>query len=244
MDGDLTPTLLLTRPQLAAERFLRDVEEALGARVPAIISPVMRIEPVGELPEAAATTGYIFTSSNAVEIMAGAGALASRDVRTVGERTAAAARDAGAEALCLGETVDAFIDSAQLIDWPGRWQHLRGVHTRGNLTDSLRDLGARVDEVLLYDQVAQPLSRAAQQALAANSPIILPLFSPRTAKLAATAFGQSAPVDVIAISQATAQAWPEPSGVEVVDAPTAAAMCAAVVAAFRSRRLGDSAASH
>jgi uroporphyrinogen-III synthase len=150
-------------------------------------------------------------------------------VRTVGTKTARNARLHGAEAEALGENVEEFVAHADALTGPVLVA--RGVHTRGDLAERLRGRGLEVEESVLYDQVAVPLSRAAQMVLAGSSPVVAPVFSPRSASLLAAKHA-SAPMTVLAISEATAAAWTGNGTVVVASSPDAAAMCALVAEAF------------
>lgn len=220
---DTRATLLLTRPEPQSRAFLADCETVLNRRLPVVISPLLQIEPVGELPDLDRFQTVILTSGNGVERLGPA--LGGRRVLTVGERTADLARVQGAAAHSLGENVEAFLKSATEVKTPAI--HCRGVHTRGGLADRLNG----VDEAILYDQVAVPLSKAAQRLLTGDAPVVVPLFSPRTAKLLSST-QVSAPVIVLAISDATAGEWMAGGDIRVAERPDRHAMCAMVGAAI------------
>lgn len=224
---DTEPTLLLTRPEAQSQAFLGLCEARLGRRIPVVLSPLMRIEPLGDLPELDRFATIVVTSGNGVKRLGSA--LAGRQVRTVGTGTAGKARDLGAEARALGENVDAFL--AHVHDISGPVLVVRGVHSRGNLASRLAEAGHEVEEAVLYDQVAVPLNSAARGLLAGSSPVVAPVFSPRTAQLlAATTI--EAPLTVIAISPAAAEAWRGVGKVRVAERPDAEAMCDLVGQAF------------
>ena len=230
MMDDTSPTLLLTRPAAQSESFLADCERALGRRIPAVISPLMRIEPVGELPELEAFETIIVTSSHAVRRLAEVGALRGRRVMCVGEATAASAREHGAEARALGRDVQEFLaNSSKLV---GSCLYVRGRHVRFDLAKILASMGYDTRDVIVYDQVSTPMSRAGLSLLEGVQPVVVALFSPRSAELLCKAATISAPTHVIAISDAVASAWEGDVAPEVVHEPTSAAMCAAVTATF------------
>lgn len=224
---DAEPTLLLTRPEPQSGAFLSMCETRLGRRVPVVISPVMRIEQVGEVPRLERFGTIVVTSGNGIERLGRA--LAGQKVRTVGRRTADLAREFGADAVALGENADAFIGNSG--DLAGPLLVVRGVHARGDMAERLAAQGFEVEQAVLYDQVAVPLNRSAQTLLTGDSPVIVPVFSPRTARLLAQAV-ISAPLRIMAISQATASAWTGPGRVDVADTPDAEAMCKLVEQAF------------
>lgn len=226
---DADATLLLVRPAARSAEFLALCEARAGRRIPAVISPVMRIVPEGAIPDLAAYRTVVLTSASAVGRLAEDSLLAGRRVATVGEATAALARRHGADAACLGEDVEDFLRGA-LPEAPAI--HCRGAHTRGDLARRLGELGVPCDEAVIYDQVSEPLTPAARQLLGGNAPVILPLFSPRSAALASRASPITAPMIIPAISRATAQAWSGPGVIRVAEEPTAESMCSLTIDAL------------
>lgn len=224
---DPEPTLLLTRPEPQSKAFLSLCETVAGRRLPAVISPVMKIERAGDLPDLDRYATLVFTSGNGVRSALSQGSLAGRTVFTVGEKTAELARAAGAEAEALGEDVDAFVAAARRVKGPALL--CRGVHSRGDLAGRLSETGLRIDEVLLYDQVACPLSTAAQQLLAGSAPVVAPVFSPRTARLLGRHGVIVAPLTLVAMSEAVAESWEGSGTIRIAEAPTSEAMCALVL---------------
>ncbi len=228
MDDDGT-TLILTRPADRSEEFLSMCEARADRRLPAIISPVIEIQPFGDLPDLASYRTLILTSASAVTRLANDGLLTGRRVMTVGERTAELARLSGADATCLGEDVESFLASAQSVEPPAL--HCRGVHARGELASRLTERGVPCDEVVIYDQVQKPLSHAARAVLTGQGRAILPLFSPRSARLVSQLAISASPV-VIAMSDAVAAEWQGAGDVRIAQEPTSAAMCDLVIRAF------------
>lgn len=215
-------TLLLTRPERDSEEFLAAIQERLGRDVPALISPVLRIEQVAETGDLAGFETVIVTSRNAV-FLAGR-CLKGRSVATVGQRTADAARAFGAKATCLGDDVEAFLRNIGELRGPA--VHLRGVHGR--------DLAGRADvaveERVIYDQVAQDLSGEAR-ALLMSGKAVVPVFSPRSAALV-SGNPVAASTLVVAISDTAKAAWQSEGRVVTATAPTREAMLDLVASAF------------
>lgn len=220
------PTLLLTRAEAQSRSFLSDVADRLGREPKAIVSPVLDIVPVGGGPDLDAYRTLIVTSGNAVAMMEGR--LAGRTVVTVGARTAEKARATGADAVCLGETVDDLIGRIGEVAAPGL--HLRGTHSRGDLAGRANAAGVRVDECVVYDQAERELSDEARKALAAGG-VLVPLFSPRSASLLAQ-YPRHPEVRAIAISEAVADAWNGKSACGVAARPDRGAMLDMVLAAY------------
>ena len=227
---DAEPTLLLTRPEAQSRAFLHQCEAAVGRRLPTVVSPVMEIERIGELPDLDGYGTSVFTSGNGVRSALETGSLTGRTVATVGKKTADLAKAAGADAVPLGEDVDGFIAGAG--DLTGPVLLCRGVHSRGDLAERLRGLGLAVDEAVIYDQAARALSSAALSLLAGTNPVIVPIFSPRSAALLAGYGEITAPVTVIAMSRNVADAWSGPGEVLVAEKPTSEAMCSLTISYF------------
>ena len=169
------PPVLLTRPAADSERLARTLR-AEGAEV--IVAPLLRIVPSGPLPEIAG--GVLLTSGNGVESYVALGGLGGVPAWVVGPRTARRAAAAGfdvrgsaPDAAALADAVPS--DAPPLV-------HLRGAVQRGDLAARLRARGLAVAEAVIYRQEAVPLAAGARAALAAG-PVLVPIYSPRTARL-------------------------------------------------------------
>ncbi|SDH37199.1 uroporphyrinogen-III synthase [Alloyangia pacifica] len=181
------PFLLLTRPRAASERFAAELAGAGVTGFVPLVSPLIEIETTGPLPEMAGITGLVFTSANGVRAYTELGGPVLPLCYAVGEATARAARDAGlAPRVAQGdaETLLALV----LSERPGgRLLHLRGTHARGDLAARLTSAGQPCAEVVVYDQPTRPLCAAAISALRGQIPVVVPLFSPRSARIFAVA---------------------------------------------------------
>lgn len=212
MSSTKRPVLLLTRPPADSQRF--------AAMLPdwrAVISPLLRIVAVDH--EGAGlrdAPGLVFTSAHAVPA---AGPGRGRLALCVGGHTAQAARAAGFDVRTgngFAEGLLPLIENA-----PVPLMHPHGRHMARRLP---------VPGVVVYDQQAVPLTDAAQALLAGEGPVVLPLFSPRSARLAADAArGARAPLWPVAISDAAWAAWDGPAaGHAVAVRPDAPSMVAAI----------------
>jgi uroporphyrinogen-III synthase len=216
-------TLLLTRPAPQSDRFA-DQCRALGFSGPVIVSPLIEIVFRALTLDPDRYPTLVFTSANAVAAVADR-LPAGRVAYAVGDATARAVRDVGLP--CRSAAGDAEALFARLTDDspPAPLLHLRGAHSRGDLAERLSDAGLPTDEAVVYDQIARPLSGAARAALASGNPLILPLFSPRTAALAGAEIpAVTGPRRVLALSAAVRAAWPHGDAVEVAARPEAAAL--------------------
>ncbi len=174
----------VTRARAQASGLAERLRE-LGAEV--VETPAIRIEPrpvEGELRAAidriAEYALVCFTSPNGVhlwfEALGGSGAadaaggpprdaraLASATVAAIGPGTAAALLDHGIRADVVPErfVAEALVEALAGIELEGRRVLVaRAAEARSVLPDSLRDRGAQVDDVALYDTVAEPLGEA------------------------------------------------------------------------------------
>ncbi|MFB2594321.1 uroporphyrinogen-III synthase [Paracoccus sp. p4-l81] len=229
------PTILLTRPAPAAARFAALLAQGPAAACPVLASPLMRIElltpPADQIAAARAADQVIFSSENGVAGLAALMPSGGRRAWCVGDRTAQAARAAGYDAVAAqgdAPSLRALIGAAAPR---GRLVHARGRHIVAPLADQLTAGGLPCDQITVYDQVDLPLSGAARDLLAGAVPVLVALFSPRSARLfAAAAGGARAPLWVAAISAAVGQAAAPlaPARLAIAARPDADAMAAAI----------------
>jgi uroporphyrinogen-III synthase len=227
------PTLLLTRPAEASDRFAAQLRGVLGDRMPEVlVAPLMRVDYAGRLPEMAEVAELIFTSANGVRAYAAAGGPRDRPAWTVGAATAEAARRAGMKPRAAGGDARALISEIEAAHPSGCLLHVRGEHARGGVAQRLRAAGLDAQEAVLYRQILLPLGDAARRRLDRDAPVIVPLFSPRTAAQFAAQHGGRAPLLLAALSAAVADevAHLPAQRLVVADRPDAPAMLAAVSA--------------
>lgn len=217
-------TLVLTRPTPASLRFLAQIEAVTGANVSAIISPLFEIVP---LPHAPLGVGdVILTSANAVAALTPEDHARGRTAWCVGEATASAAGAAGMHTRSADGDADALVELIRAEEPPSPLWHLHGRHVTGDIAARLQSAGFQVESRAIYDQAALLLSPEAREALDGDKPVVVPLFSPRTAALFAQRSPFAAPLHAVAISQAAAAplaALPLAS-LTVAETPDAAAM--------------------
>jgi uroporphyrinogen III methyltransferase / synthase len=173
-------TVVVTRARAQASGLARRLGE-LGARV--IETPAIRIVPrpvAGEVRAAAeAIEEYALvclTSPNGAELLMealfevgkDARALAGATVAAIGPGTAAALRRNGVVADVVPErsVAEGLIEA--LADTPVEGRRVlvaRAAEAREVLPDALRERGAEVDVLALYDTVAEPLAKADREAV-------------------------------------------------------------------------------
>lgn len=216
------PTLLLTRPKDAARRFAATLSPKTLAAVDVVISPLLRIEGTGVVPDLDGARGVIFTSAQGVTYAPdGTG----QPAYCVGERTAEQATAGGWQVAMIGQDAEDLLRRMAKRPPPGPLLHLSGRHTRGDIAARLTALGISTVAVTLYDQVLQPLTRQAQNALMGQAHVIAPLFSPRSASHFAEQAVNLRQVQAIALSPAVAAALGQGcAAVTIASAPTAREM--------------------
>jgi uroporphyrinogen III methyltransferase / synthase len=146
---------------------------ALGAEV--VEAPAIRIEPRERPPELDSIADYTLvcvTSPNGASLLLGhlrdARALAGATVAAIGPGTARELASGGirADVVPVRSIAEALVEALREVDVDGqRVLVARAAEARDVLPDALRDRGAHVDVVALYDTVTEDLSDAARQAL-------------------------------------------------------------------------------
>lgn len=200
--------LLLTRPEAQSRAFAAALALRFGDRLRTVVAPLMAprfLSP--QLPEGP-FDAVIFTSATAVEAARRLGTLLPTRAWCVGTRTAEAAQAAGFNASSANGDADDLV-AAILSDPPkGRLLHLRGQHSRGDVAERLTAHGITTNSTLIYRQEPQPLTPEAIALLQGPAPLILPIFSPRSAALLAAALPTTtrARLHVAAISATVAEA--------------------------------------
>jgi len=201
---DSRPTLLVTRPAAQARRFAESFAARFGEDWPKLLAPMQQIVARSvQVPEA---RELVFTSENAVAAFAALSPAAGRRAWCVGARTAVAAARAGF-APVTGPGDGAALACAII----GAAPHppllvARGAHQAFDIAHVLNLAGIETFSACVYTQESLPLPAAAKALLAAHSPLLVPLFSPRSAQLFAQAAQRArAPLWVAALSPAVAE---------------------------------------
>ncbi|MDK3017818.1 uroporphyrinogen-III synthase [Pseudodonghicola sp. IC7] len=225
----------MTRPPDAADRFVAALDPALRARLALIRAPLMQIVPCQARIALAGVAGVIFTSANGVRFAdLPAATIRSLPAYCVGRTTAEAAQDAGWQVVLTCPDADHLVAALTDARPVAPLLHLRGAHARGEIAGRLTAAGIETGAAVVYDQVLLPLSPAAQAALAGPEPVIVPLFSPRTARHFADICGDAArpaaPLFLGAISPAAAEPVENlgAAALEVAKTPDAAGMAVVV----------------
>lgn len=222
----MTATILLTRPRAASER-LREKLRSRGVKI--CVSPLIEPEFATRAPDLRGSRGVIFTARTAVDAFARLCPDDAPRAYAVGDATAEAARAAGMRVVSAGGDADALVRRILADGEKGPLMHLRGEHSRGAVAGRLTEAGCPTREAVLYRQVEQPFTPGARALIDGGAPVIVPLFSPRTAGIFSRRCRGRAPLLVAAMSPAVAEAVRvECRRVVVAKEPTQAAMLAAI----------------
>lgn len=166
--------VLLTRERSKAEGF-RNQLTAMGLGADQVyVSPTMGIEymPV-DLPEFECA---VFTSGHAISALPKGFDAAGKRALCVGQRTAAAAQERGFSAKCVGPTAQDLLTDLQESPIE-KALYLRGKHISLDLSAQVQNL----KQAVIYRQPAKDLTVSAKNLLDGGTPVVLPLFSARSA---------------------------------------------------------------
>lgn len=205
----MRPIILITRPEMAGLKFADQLRARLGCNIPIAMSPILRIEFSGALPDLRDIATLIFTSSNGVA--AYCQLTERRDIPCicVGDATMVQAQAAGMAARSCGGTADDLVARLMAEDVPGPCLHIRGEHGVGDVAGRLHRAGIPTSEAVLYQQCPEELTTQAKALLQGEEVVFLPLFSPRSARLVFSSVQITAPIRVVALSEKVAACVPD-----------------------------------
>lgn len=222
----LRPVLLMTRPEAASGAFADALAAQTGGGFAVVISPLIGIEPCGPLPDMGGMRGVIFTSAHGVQAYGALHGPVGLPCFTVGAATAEAARALGFDPVSADGDADALVTLITARAPTGPLMHLHGTHSRGDVGQRLTCAGIETKSTVIYDQPLLDLSGEAKAVLTGPAPVIVPLFSPRTAARFAETALRLTSVWIAAMSPAVAEALGTDRGAQVRIAarPTGAEM--------------------
>lgn len=205
--GQAVP-VLLTRPRAQAEAFARQLTLRFGGRVRPIVAPLMAPEYLSPPIPPGPFSAVIFTSAHGVEGALRLGVSLPRLAYCVGRSTAAAATAAGLEARSADGDATDLVTLIRQAEQNGRLLYIRGVDTSGDIAKALNLLGIQTVSLQVYLQKAIPFEGESLDLLRQRTPVILPLFSPRSARIFRDAMppDSAAGLRLAAISPAVAKA--------------------------------------
>lgn len=234
------PTLLLTRPQKDAQAFAQEVlSHQPAAQI--LISPVLTITPIGTLPDLSAYAAVVFTSRHAVACFAHAHIPKKMTCFAVGEATAEAAKKLGFLVISSAGAAQDLILLVQKTGAAGPLIHPHGQHARGQIAAILTKKGIPCAECVIYDQIETPLSVQARALLTQPQALLVPVFSPRSARLLQRYGPLPNGSEIIAISQTVAACFSTQPHIKTTVAchPNRGAMLKAVLRRFQDMMLID-----
>ena len=234
------PTLLLTRPQKDAQAFAQEVlSHQPAAQI--LISPVLTITPIGTLPDLSAYAAVVFTSRHAVACFAHAHIPKKMTCFAVGEATAEAAKKLGFLVISSAGAAQDLILLVQKTGAAGPLIHPHGQHARGQIAAILTKKGIPCAECVIYDQIETPLSVQARALLTQPQALLVPVFSPRSARLLQRYGPLPNGSEIIAISQTVAACFSTQPHIKTTVAchPNRGAMLKAVLRQFQDMMLID-----
>lgn len=219
--------LILTRPAGSNSGFKAGIAPQARDCVDFIHSPLLEIVPIEEAGTRSDAAHAIFTSANGVKYAPEGN---KRPAFCVGEKTTQLARSHGWDAVFAGATVTALKDYVLANRPQGEIRHYSGVFVRGNVARDLSVAGLNVTNVPLYDQRLLPFSPQALAVLEGAAPVIVPLFSPRTAAHFVAISPAHPKLYIVSMSTAVADSFSEMAVARLIIAqePTAKSMAACV----------------
>jgi len=234
MAGNPGTYILLTRALAQSERYASELRNVVGNEVGILISPLLEITPIEGPVDLTGISWLLFTSANGVAEFARREARRDIPCLCVGKKSASAARGAGFKVTSANGSASDLVVLALDKAGQGQCLYVRGRHAAFPLVETLVMQGCETREVVVYDQSAMPLTKAALALLDGASPTLAPLFSPRTASVfmqQAADFDLSA-VTAICISQKVADRLDVSrfESVRVASHPTAQALTREIAA--------------
>ena len=232
----MPPLILITRPKDSATNFEAALKAHLGQDTPTLIAPLMDIQRADPLPPLDGIRTIIFSSAHAVRYFAQTTSRRDFACYTVGPATTQIASDVGFAPIEGPGTAQGL--SEQIIaDRPEQpCLYLRGEHVAFDIKVALENAGIEMQSAVLYRQVTVPLDTKAQRRITAATSLIVPLFSPRSARLFFDAMPDTPPLHIGAISEAVADMVPvgRASSLAMATHPDTASMLTCLEALWRA----------
>ena len=175
--------VLVTRPLAEGRAFAAALGDRFGTRVRPVLAPLMALKVLTPALPPGPFAGVIFTSSAGVEASLRLQPHLPQQAWCVGRKTAERATAAGFHARSADGDADALVAAIQADAPKGPLLHLSGEDTRGEVAKRLISAGIETVSLTIYRQEPQALSPEGAAILAGEGPVILPLFSPRSAAL-------------------------------------------------------------
>ena len=194
--------LLLTRPLDGNERFCSKIKHLLY-KCEILDSPIQKIEFLPGLSKVNKNAVLIFTSVNGLRA-AEKHNLTNNRCFVVGKNTKKIAVSFGYEVLGFSKDQVNLLKLIKSKKPTESMVHIRGKHTVGNLCASLKKSDFSCLEIIGYNQEPLKINKQNLQKIQSGRPVILPIFSSRSAKLLQSNIDLTG-FNVVAISEAVAQ---------------------------------------
>ena len=194
--------LLLTRPLDGNERFCLKIKHLLY-KCEILDSPIQKIEFLPSLSKVNKNAVLIFTSVNGLRA-AEKHNLTNNRCFVVGKNTKKIAVSFGYEVLGFSKDQENLLKLIKSKKPTESMVHIRGKHTVGNLCASLIICEFSCLEIIGYNQEPLKIKKQNLQKIRSGRPVILPIFSSRSAKLLKSNIDLTG-FNVVAISEAVAQ---------------------------------------
>jgi uroporphyrinogen-III synthase len=175
--------ILLTRPRDQALSFA----EALTLRGVALqnilIDPILKIEAIETPFDFTFIQALLITSTNAVAHLPAHLVGSNLPAYCVGEATTRAAIKRGLAARHMAATAQELCAAIGHENPTGPLLHLCGAHTTFDIADHFLSSKTSVQNLVTYQQTEQRLKHETYQILQRHDRVILPIFSPRSARI-------------------------------------------------------------
>lgn len=205
------PAFLLTRPMVQSKRFAASLRSRFGSDLSVTISPLIAPRFLTPAFPDLKPASLIFTSETGVESFVRHPAR-PKDLPLlaycVGDRTAQTAQRVGLKAISANGDAASLVARIRQDKTARPLLHICGAQTRGDIARHLSDAGYDVATLVLYEQEQQQITAAAKTLLLGENPVMVPLFSPRSAALflaQLSQVGANAPLFFSALSDAVAE---------------------------------------
>ena len=194
--------LLLTRPLGGNERFCLKIKHLLYS-CEILDNPIQKIDFLPSLSKVNKNSVLIFTSANGLRA-AKKHNLINKKCFVVGANTKKIAVSFGYDVLGFSKDQENLLKLIKSKKPTESMVHIRGKHTVGNLCDALKRNQFSCLEVIGYNQEPLKIKKQNLQKIRSGRPVILPIFSSRSAKLLQSNLDLTG-FNVIAISEAVAK---------------------------------------
>ena len=202
--ADIRPLIVLTRPIEAAEKFAEQLRDRFED-VEVLIAPLQSIEFLSVSEDFSESKGLIFTSQNGVLAWNRLENRPFLPAYCVGPQTTERAASFGLGAIDCGGNAEAVVSELLAKSLAAPLLHFRGEHGRGQIAERLTEAGLETREAVVYRQVSLDPKDELLEVLD-RPDIVVPLFSPRSAKLFARIAPAGTNPRLAVISQAAAKA--------------------------------------